>query len=856
MTQETHTLKNTWWRQTLILLLWFGRSIRYFSRWALRLLIICFLLISLLFAYLHIHGIPANFTDMWLRWLANQGYHLQIERLTLELDRGFTARHIRLFASPTDAAPILEAKSLTTTVDPARFFRSRRVVPIIEIEDGVIRANLGATTIPPPLHSPTIAIDQINARFSLSNQDFHLREFSARMLDIQLRGHGVVYLPPRQDEADKPAFSNPLGMVVAWLESAPPHVLEIVEQATRITFKQPPTADCAFAIYPANPSANSVSVRFDSPAEMTISGTPFDQCELSAVWAEGKISIQRFHLRNQNNHFQATGYYRFEDRICEGQLANTLPLSLFLPRLLPEDAKPFVAANQLSFDFPLSLTLNFGPAPVEQIADHLQGRLTFSQTGFRDLWMERMDARFTKTGNVIELTSGDFQIGKEAERSHLRASNGRFHLLSKEFFIHLEGTLNPYAAKSILTPNQQNILAWFTFDEPASGTVNVGGVVGDPAIYVYGPVKVNHFQVSGGHVDSAEGYLNITNETMHITEAIATRPEGIVQGEAHMCFSNQTLRVNVDSTFDPRVATQLMGPFVYNFFTPFHLNTPTRIRAEGVYDYYNFSLNDLTAHVEATKLGYDRWTADSAIFDVSIKGRRFTFTNITGTAYGGRFQGDAVLYPVFRDDNWRYGVNARVNEMELDKVLADTLPNHEPSTLRGRIDGDIEMTGYIGKGRGPDVNGKGYAYVRNGHLFQTKAFKWLSDVLTHVIPDFSLFAQTDAHGGFTIADSKVSSEHIQLQGSVFSVQAAGAYGFDHQIDYTMEVQLLRGGPIARLIRFVTRPVTRLLEFRLTGSFAEPRWRPLSILPTEWLSGSPGADEATDGTTPPSATHLD
>ena len=62
---------------------------------------------------------------------------------------------------------------------------------------------------------------------------------------------------------------------------------------------------------------------------------------------------------------------------------------------------------------------------------------------------------------------------------------------------------------------------------------------------------------------------------------------------------------------------------------------------------------------------------------------------------------------------------------------------------------------------------------------------------------------------------------------MFSVKAAGDYSFDGDLDYRVEVQLLRSGPVAALVRLATLPVTRLLEFHLTGTFEEPRWRPVN-----------------------------
>ena len=126
--------------------------------------------------------------------------------------------------------------------------------------------------------------------------------------------------------------------------------------------------------------------------------------------------------------------------------------------------------------------------------------------------------------------------------------------------------------------------------------------------------------------------------------------------------------------------------------------------------------------------------------------------------------------------------------------------------------------------------------VREGLLFQTKLFSGLSAILSKVLPDFTLFAQTDAGGDFTIRNSRVHSRNVQLQGTLFSAKGAGHYSFGGDLDFRVEVQLLRSGPVAALVRLATLPVTRLLELRLTGTFEDPRWRPLNLNPAELFSG--------------------
>ena len=56
-------------------------AVRHSSSWILRLVFLFLFLSILLFAYLHLVGFPAYFTDLFLDRMARQGYFLQIERL-------------------------------------------------------------------------------------------------------------------------------------------------------------------------------------------------------------------------------------------------------------------------------------------------------------------------------------------------------------------------------------------------------------------------------------------------------------------------------------------------------------------------------------------------------------------------------------------------------------------------------------------------------------------------------------------------------------------------------------------------------------------------------------------------------
>ncbi len=807
-------------------------AIRHSSSWILRIFFSLLLLLAALFAYLHLVGLPAYFTDLFLDRMAARGYFLQVERLALEIDRGLVARNVRLYAAADAPEPFMRAQALTVAVNPLPLLRRGALTPVLSIVDGSLRAHLGGNRFGARRGSRAVAVDHIHLRFSTSEGEVLLREFSADLLGIHFQGRGTVHLAPAGDTPPARIPANPLSAALGAIETAPDWVLRLVEQANEIDFTAPPTADFTFALHLDRPQANAVAFRLDNPAGGRVRGVAFDLFSLALVLKDQRLQLPDLQIHQGNGLLSLSGWFDLANQEISAHLLNTLPPGTFLD-LLPADVQAKAAAAVADCRFPLRLELQIGPAPLAQAAERFSGRLSFSKANLREVPVESWDMAFARAGSEIQVGPATIQFDAGPAPSRLRIEDGHFNLASSNFQARVAGTINPHLVKPLLTPNQQAIVNWFGIQEPLEGDVVIGGVAGNPAIYCYGPVRATNIVVNGVAVQSLQGLLNITNEVMHVTAATLSRPEGAARGEVHMAFSNQTLRLDVDSTLDPRATAEMLGPAVAGFMKPFRLNGPVRLRVAGLLDYCNFSLNQLQARVEAQRFGYDRWEADTAAFDLFARGRRLRFTNAAATAYGGRLTGTGSLYPVATDAHWRYEVDLAATNANLAELLSASL-GKPVGDLRGTLDGTARIGGYIGRGQGPTVTGAGQAVVRGGLLFQTRLFSGLSAILSKVIPDFTLFAQTDASGDFAIRNSRLHSRNIQLEGTVFSVKASGSYSFAGELDYRAEVQLLRGGPVAAIVRLATRPVTRLLELRLTGTFADPRWRPVN--PAELFTG--------------------
>ena len=144
------------------------------------------------------------------------------------------------------------------------------------------------------------------------------------------------------------------------------------------------------------------------------------------------------------------------------------------------------------------------------------------------------------------------------------------------------------------------------------------------------------------------------------------------------------------------------------------------------------------------------------------------------------------------------------------------------------------VRGELQGGGSKNAAGAGRISISNGMLFETGLFAGLTAILQKVLPGFNLFAQTDASMDFTIGGGKVRTENAAVEGALFSVSGEGEYRFDNQLDFEVELQLLRGGLLARLVRLATLPVTHLLKIHVTGTPAHAKWSPENLNPAKLI----------------------
>ncbi len=160
----------------------------------------------------------------------------------------------------------------------------------------------------------------------------------------------------------------------------------------------------------------------------------------------------------------------------------------------------------------------------------------------------------------------------------------------------------------------------------------------------------------------------------------------------------------------------------------------------------------------------------------------------------------------------------------------------DAAPYEGRLSLQLRLAGPMDARALDQAAGQGRLRIANGRIFQIPLFGGLSDLLGKIIPGLNMvMRQTDVRARFVIRRGRISAEEVLVEGDVFSLRASGDYHFDGRLDFKVQVNLLRQHTlVSALVRLATLPISKALEFELTGTLADPRWR-LAYIPRDLRS---------------------
>ncbi len=302
------------------------------------------------------------------------------------------------------------------------------------------------------------------------------------------------------------------------------------------------------------------------------------------------------------------------------------------------------------------------------------------------------------------------------------------------------------------------------------------------------------------------------------------RPEGMARGGFTLDYDRDMVEFHARSALHPAALSRLIG-VATNEVAEWTFDGPVSMSAEGAADLTGWERMDFTMEVAGRKWGYSNLVAESCSCEAVFNGPTITVSDVKGVLFDGELEGEArFVAPVGDATNTLYSYKASLYRADFEQV-ARLLAGEQEDEYQGRFTMLLNASGHMGEDYAEVMVGSGRLGVDDGRVFMLPVFGGLSKYMTKIIPglDFVL-KQTDASTEFTIAGGRVRSEEINIKGDVLSLGGKGAYRFDRELEFEVQIRLLKSHTIGgRILRPLFYPLSKLFEFRLRGTMDAPDW---------------------------------
>lgn len=410
------------------------------------------------------------------------------------------------------------------------------------------------------------------------------------------------------------------------------------------------------------------------------------------------------------------------------------------------------------------------------------------------------------------------------------AAEGLFEPASGRYQVRAQTAFDPAAIRPLLGDVAALHLGSFrALGPPPRVRFEAEGLLTDPTTTrAEGAVGATRFTWNGAYCSAASARFAVASGVLTLDDVVVHRPDGRLEGRIEQDLDRKLLRFEARGSIPVPALARLAGPRPHLFASQFRFDGRATLSARGQVDYGQHEDNWGELHLEADHVGYGWLDLRSVRIDAEVAGRDIRLNHAAATAFRGSIAGAARLsLPATPHTPVAYELEMNVTDLNFADLLR-ALTDREAQTQRGRLSGALRLSGRMGRGQGRTAVGDGRVRIRRGELLDIPLFGGLSRHLSAIVPGLGFVSQGDFRSDFRIRDGYLETDHAELRGDILSLDGAGRYYFDRRLQFRVEARLLRSGAVANVLRWLTSPVTRLLEFDLGGTLEQPEWTPRNL----------------------------
>ncbi len=363
-------------------------------------------------------------------------------------------------------------------------------------------------------------------------------------------------------------------------------------------------------------------------------------------------------------------------------------------------------------------------------------------------------------------------------------------------------------------------------------------------LYKGGPLLVNaHVEFEKGkyrnvYLTKAETELKITSEAgkkavVTLDPLIASRDAGTANLKLVVDTIKQKVFFDgVLTDVNPKDICGYIGILTNGFFNVIKMDSPLTANASGAFAYGNRAETDFDIDIKVKRIYAKQIYAENASLSILGRGETNYIKNLKGELYGGELTGGGYVFTGNTDTNsysagYEFAITAK--NVKLAEMMK-SFKKSKHSDLSGHMFVDLAVCGPLEKNFLKTMQGAGSISISKGEVFSLPIFGGLSKFMQKIIPGLDyVMRQSDAGLDFVIADAKMHTDKIRIDGDVLSLSGNGDYYFNRDLDFDARVKLLKSQTlVAKIIDVITYPISKLFEFKVDGTLDEPEWKPVNF----------------------------
>lgn len=403
------------------------------------------------------------------------------------------------------------------------------------------------------------------------------------------------------------------------------------------------------------------------------------------------------------------------------------------------------------------------------------------------------------------------------------------HDPTRDYYWRLQGDFDLKAVRALLTPAEQRGLDLVEFTTPPHLDLEMWSRWHErERTGVKGRVAVSNVTFRGVSMSSVETGVEYTNLWLHLSEPRVTR--GVAEtgtlSSLDVDFRKRMVHLtNGVSTLDPAAIAHAIGPKTAEAMQPYQFLTPPHARVEGSVSTTNSRIADMRFELEGGPFHWWKFNAPHIAGNIIWSNNLLSLTNVTGDFYGGSLTGNAGFdFGPALGDEFHFDIHTT------NTSLALLMPDLGSRT--NKLEGDLNLRLVVAQANTKDFHswqGYGNLVLQRGQLWEIPVFGIFAPVLDTVYPNLGSGRASDGSASFTITNSVIYTDNLELRSPSMRMQYRGSVDFDGNLNARAESELLRNTVlIGPLISTVFSPVSKLLEYQVTGSLKKPVAEPVHI----------------------------